>query len=113
MKFTQWGKKLKVPFVIYADFECILSPLPKDSGKVHMHKPCGYVYLIVSDMDKVQPEIVYYRGKDGENVVEHFFDSVLQESEHLVQCLKTNVPMNFTQEDEIVHNQNHSVSYLW
>ena len=52
-----------------------------------------------------QTEIVCYRGKDGENVVEYFFDSVLQESEHLVQCLKTNVPMNFTKEDEIVHNQ--------
>ena len=38
-------------------------------------------------------------------MVEHFFDSVLKESEHLVQCLKTNVPMTFTQEDEIVHNQ--------
>ena len=35
MKFTQWGKKLKVPFVIYADFECILSPLPKEGGKTH------------------------------------------------------------------------------
>ena len=33
MKFTQWGKKLKVPFVIYADFECILSPLAKEGVK--------------------------------------------------------------------------------
>ena len=105
MKSTQLGKKLKVPFVIYADFECILSPLPKEGGKTHIHKPCGYSYLIVSNVDEEQPEIVYYRGKDGENVVEHFFDSVLQESEHFVQHLKINVPMNFTQQDEIVHNQ--------
>ena len=105
MKFTQWGKKLKIPFVIYADFECISSPLPKEGGKTHIHNPCGYSYLIVSTVDEEQPEIVCYRGKDGENVVEHFFDSVLKESEHLVQHLKTNIPMNFTQEDEIVHNQ--------
>ena len=58
----------------------------------------------MSAVDEAQPEIVCYRGKDEENVVEHFFD-VLKESEHLVQCLKTKVPMNFTQEDEIVHNQ--------
>ena len=57
----------------------------------------------MSAVDEEQPEIVCYRGKDGENVVEHFFDSVLKESEHLVKHLKTNVPMNFTQEDEIVH----------
>ena len=59
----------------------------------------------MSTVDEEQPEIVCYRGKNGENVEEHFFDSVLQISEHLVQRLKTNVPMNFTQEDEIVHNQ--------
>ena len=58
MKFAQWGKKLKVPFVIYADFECILSPLPKEGGKIHMHKPCGYSYLIVSAVDEEQHEIV-------------------------------------------------------
>ena len=55
MKFTQRGRKLKVPFVIDADFECILSPLPKDSGKTHLHKPFGYSYLIVSDGDEGQP----------------------------------------------------------
>ena len=73
--------------------------------KTHLHKPCGYSYLIVSAADEEQPEILCYRGKDGENLEEYFFDSMLKESEYLVQCLKTNVPMNFSQEDEIVHNQ--------
>ena len=72
-------------------------PSAKRRWKNTHAQPCGYSYLIVRDVDEEQPEIVYYRGKDGENVVEHFFDSVLQESEHLVQHLKTNVPMNFTQ----------------
>ena len=44
----------------------------KKVESTHIHKPCGYSYLIVSDVDEEQPEIVYYRGKVGENVVEHF-----------------------------------------
>ena len=59
----------------------------------------------MSEVDEEQSKIMYYRGKDGENVVEHYFDSVFQESEHLMQHLKTNVPMDFTKEDEIAHNQ--------
>ena len=70
----------------------VFYPLYQKNVEKHLHKPCGYSYLIVSAVDEEQPEIVCYRGKDGENVVEHFFDSVLKGSEHLVQHLKTNVP---------------------
>ena len=48
--------------------------LSKEGGKTHLHKPCGYSYLIVSAVDEAQPEIVCYRVKDGENVLEQFFD---------------------------------------
>ena len=40
--FKNWGKMLKVPFVIYADFECILSPLQNRKNKSHFHESCGY-----------------------------------------------------------------------
>ena len=67
MTFKNWGKMLKVPFVIYADFECILSPL--QNGKNNFHEPCGYSYLVVSALDEAQREVVCYRG---DSVVEHF-----------------------------------------
>ena len=50
---------LRVPFVIYAVFECILELLGED-GKKNIHKPFGYSYLVVSDDEKYQPEIVTY-----------------------------------------------------
>ena len=43
---------LKVPFVIYADFECILPPLQNGKNKTHLHEPCGYSYLVVSALDE-------------------------------------------------------------
>ena len=78
MTFKNWGKMLKVPFVIYADFECILSPLQNGKNKSHLHEPCGYSYLVVSALDEAQREVVCYRG---DNVVEHFFDDMIKESD--------------------------------
>ena len=69
MTFKNWGKMLKVPFVIYADFECILSPLQNGKNKTHLHEPCGYSYLVVSALHEAQRDVVCYRG---DNVVEHF-----------------------------------------
>ena len=100
MTFKNWGEMLKVPFVIYAEFECILSPLQNGKNKTHLHEPCGYSYLVVSALDEEQREVVCYRG---DNVVEHFFDDMIKESDYLLERLKTNIPMIFTDEDEQVH----------
>ena len=81
MTFKNWGKMLKVPFVIYADFECILSPLQNGKNKTHLHEPCGYSYLVISALDEAQREVVCYRGDD---VVEHFFDDMIKESDYLL-----------------------------
>ena len=98
MKFTQIGKMLRVPFVIYADFECILEKMEEgeedveDGKKKNRHTPCGYSYLVVSDDENYQPEIVTY---SDENVLEHFFDNILRETEKLMEKVKTNKTMIF------------------
>ena len=48
MKFKDIAKMVKVPFVIYADFECIFSKLANEEGKIQIHKPCGYAYMVFS-----------------------------------------------------------------
>ena len=96
MKFTQVGKMLRVPFVIYADFECILERTGED-GKINSHKPCGYSYLVVSDDENYQPEIVTY---SDENVLEHFFESILSETTKLMEKIRTNKTMIFNDEDK-------------
>ena len=93
-------KMLNVPFVIYADFECILSPLQNGKNKTNLHEPCGYSYLVVSALDEEQRDVVCYRGDD---VVEHLSDDMIKESNYLLEHLKTNIPMIFTEEDEQVH----------
>ena len=99
MKFKNFGKSLKAPFVIYADFECILEPVQEGGGKKNKHTPCGYSYLVVSAVDEYekQPEVVTY---SGENVMQHFFEDMIGETEHLLKRLKKKIPMNWRPEDQ-------------
>ena len=112
MQFRQVKKMLKVPFVVYADFECILVPMPsdinksdkqeeKDEGgkrkKMNLHRPCGYSYLLVSDVEGDLPsDIVTY---SGENVLEHFFTEMLTLGDKLMTRLKTKKEIVMTEEN--------------
>ena len=109
MTFKNWGKMLKAPFVIYADFECTLSPLQNRKNKSHLHESCGYSYLVASTLDEEQREVVCY---GGDNVVEHFFDDMIKESDYLLEHLKTKIQMIFTGEDEQVHRATNTCSFV-
>ena len=94
MKFMNIKKMLKVPYVIYTDFECILEP---STGKktIHKHKAC----LVVSSVDHEKRKAVVYRGEDA---VEHFLKNITHEVDKLMKHIKkTNIPIIMTKEDEI------------
>ena len=72
MAFTSHYKQMKVPYVVYADFECVLrkmytcEPSNKQSFtvKTEKHEPCGFSYLVTrSDGQTFGP--FKYRGKDA------------------------------------------------
>jgi len=55
MAFKNHHKQMKLPYVVYTDFECILKkmqgcePSPEKSFtvKTEKHEPCGFAYIIV------------------------------------------------------------------
>ena len=53
--------------------------------------------MVVSDDENYQPEIVTY---SDENVLEHFFESILSETTKLMEKLRTNKTMIFNDEDK-------------
>ena len=71
LKFNSGEKSLKVPFIIYADLECLLEKM--DTGKNNheksytekkaKHKPSGYSQVTCCLFDKSKTECNYYRGK--------------------------------------------------
>jgi len=83
LRFTDVSKQLKVPFVVYADFECILErrygcqPDPKRSSTIRLakHVPSGFTYKVVGVTEDLTEAHVTYRGPNAADVfVEHMVE---------------------------------------
>ena len=63
---------MKVPFIIYADLECLLEKMstcinnPNESSttKINKHTPSGYSIFTSCSFDESKNKLNYYRGKD-------------------------------------------------
>ena len=72
MSFTNYHKQMKAPYVVYADFECVLrkissfEPDNKQSFtvKTEKHKPCSFPYMVVRS-DGATFGTFTYRGEDA------------------------------------------------
>lgn len=79
LKFQDYEKTLKVPFVIYADFETInrklhtCAPNPKHSATTPTTKleVCSFGYKVVCEDGQYTKPTVIYRGEDaGKKMIE-------------------------------------------
>ena len=72
LKYIPGEKSLRVPFIIYADLECLLrkintcqiNPEKSYTEKKAMHRPSGYSLVTCCSFDKSKTECKYYRGED-------------------------------------------------
>ena len=72
LKYNHGVKSLKVPWVIYADFECLLikqqlcqsNPEKSYTEKESIHESCGYSIDLGSSFDSKQDKYSFYRGRD-------------------------------------------------
>ncbi|KAL9957602.1 hypothetical protein ACROYT_G034521 [Oculina patagonica] len=106
LSFQNHHKQMKVPYVIYADFEalvrkisgCELGPESKQKSyteKTEQHEACGFAYTVVrSDGRNKRP--VVYRGK---NAVEVFLKQLLNEENLIRKSLATPKPLVMTAKD--------------
>lgn len=105
LKFVNYKNKIKHPYVIYADFECIVKKLEKNNDnkensytdKTHEHIPCGYGYYVVSLDPKYENKYYSYRGEDAHR---KFVESILETEADLLERIKQNVPKNLTAKQE-------------
>ena len=105
LRFTNVHKQLSSPFVIYADFECLLpkvqscncNPEKSSTTPVQKHVPCGYCYKIVSSNPKYSKPAVLYRGKDP---VMPFLKALDKEAFSIMKIMKQIQPMKLTVQDE-------------
>lgn len=72
LKFDKYNKKLKIPFVIYADFEAFLNPIkscfnnPSNpyTSNIHEHEPYSFGYYIKCSYDDALSKYETYSGKN-------------------------------------------------
>ena len=76
LKYNHGEKSMKVPFIIYADFESSLEKMnschnnPKNSTtKIDKHTPSGYSLFTHHSFDTTKNKLDYYCGK---NCVKNF-----------------------------------------
>ena len=72
IKYNHGEKSMKLPFVIYADLECLLekmstcinNPNKSSTTKINKHTPSGYSIFTHCSFDESKNKLDYYRG-DG------------------------------------------------
>ena len=97
MKFKNHYKKLKAPYVIYGDFEC-LTAHSKEGIKVtyQHHKPSGFMLNVVNSItNEMTPYL--YRGEDCMN---KFCDTMNKIREEVMDKMKTPKDMIITHKEQ-------------
>ncbi len=106
LKFQNYKHKLKVPYVIYADFEAILKPidicLPSSMNSftenITKHEPSSFAYYIKCSYDDSKSKFDLYRGEDcGRVFIEKIRSDLLDIRKDLNKIRK----MIITNEQEI------------
>ena len=72
IKYNQGEKSIKLPFIIYADLECLLEKMstcqnnPNESSttEINKHTPSGYSLFTHCSFDKTKNQLDYYRSTD-------------------------------------------------
>ena len=92
MVFKNHYKKLKAPFVIYADFECLTtrtgtaSTKEVKTDKYQHHRPCGFMINLVSAIDGSSDPFLY-RGEDCMDV---FVKKMIEVKDKIMNRMKEN-----------------------
>ena len=109
IRYKHGEKPMKLPFVIYADLECLLEKMstcinnPNESSttKINKHTPSGYSIFTHCSFDKSKSKLNYYRGKD---CMKKFFKDLREHASKIINYEKKKM-IPLTTEEKIYHNK--------
>ena len=99
LSYADHQKQLQVPYVIYADFEALITKENKTAGnteKKGLHEICSFGYVVVRCDGKAE-EPVLYRGKKA---AKRLLKELATEEEWIREELRHPKKMRFTDEDK-------------
>ena len=109
LKYNHGEKSMRAPFVIYADFECLLekmstchnNPEKSSTTKVNKHTPSDYSLFTNCLFDITKNKLDYYRGK---NCMEKFCKDLKKHATKVINYeKKETIPL--TKEEEKIHRR--------
>ncbi|KAL4152937.1 hypothetical protein QTP88_000770 [Uroleucon formosanum] len=112
LEFQNYNHSLRVPFVIYADFECTLQPIytcqPNDTESFtkcyQKHIPNNFCYYIKYSNGDYKPPVVY----SGPNVAQQFYECMKNEEILISKMYDKIVPMKTLNAEQLNNYYNKS-----
>ena len=109
IKYNHGEKSMKLPFVIYADLECLLEKMstcinnPNESSttKINKHTPSGYSIFTHCSFDESKNKLNYYRGND---CMKKFSKDLREHASKIIDYEKKKM-IPLTTEEKIYHNK--------
>ena len=115
IKFNHFHKKMRVPFVVYADFECFTEKIDTcqpDDGKsftnqYQKHSPSGFSYLIKFFDDNIlAPHLRHYTAESpDDNIPQLFIESLESDIKEIYNKFKKPKKMVMTREDRMTYKK--------
>jgi len=108
-KFQNYNRSMKVPIVIYTDFESFIKPIsiwqpdPRQSytNKYQKHIPSSFCYKIVCSGNKKYSRGTYFTAEDeSDDVAQIFIDQLENDIKEIYNRFKFPEDMIFTEDDE-------------
>ena len=108
IKYNHGEKSMKVPFIIYADLECLLvkmctcvnNPYESSTTKINKRTPSGYSIFISCSFEESKNKLNYYRGKD---CMKKFYKNLKEHATRIINYENKKI-IPLTKEEKISYN---------
>ena len=109
LEFKNYFKKLPIPFVVYADFECFTKSLetckPNPEGSYTLgyqkHEPSGFCFYIKGIVPNIFKPICFTKKKESDNVAEIFVSKLAKVTQKLFDDFYRHPkPLRLTEEEQ-------------
>ena len=115
IKYNQGEKSVKLPFLVYADLECLLEKMStcqnnsnqSSTTEINKHIPSGYSIFTNCSFDKSRNNLDYYRGKD---CIKKFCKDLRGHATKIINYEKKKM-IPLTTEEKIHYNEQ-EISYI-
>ena len=109
LEFSQYQNSDKAPFIIYADFDCIIEKIdrckndPENSSatKVNEHIPSGFSMSIISSFRSIENKHDVYRGK---NCMKKFCEFLREHAVKIINFKKKKLKLLTKEQKESYEN---------